>query len=80
MSSIDNRGAVEDYYPHYVNENTVEFAYAYWECRCGWESENKTHPSKTEYPQDQHLRWGRTPDCGVGKHVIVFTDGSVAEI
>jgi len=80
MSSMEDRGAIEDYYPHYVNDSEVEFDHAYWECRCGWRSDPQNHPSKTEYYQDQHLKWGRTPDCGIGKHVIVFEDGSVAEI
>lgn len=80
MSSMAERGAVEDYYPHYVDEDAVEFSHAYWKCRCGWRSDDVNHPSKTTYHQEQHLDWGQTPDCGVGKHAIVFEDGSVAEI
>jgi len=80
MTTMNDRGDVEDYYPHYVNPDDVEFDYAYYECNCGWQSETQNHPSKTEYYADQHSRFGRTPDCGLGKHIIVFKDGSTATL
>lgn len=80
MSTKQQRGPVEDYYPHYVNEDEVEFDYAYYECRCGWQGDPAGHPASTEHQHEMHSRWSQSPDCGLGKHVIVFEDGSVAEI
>jgi len=78
--SQQQREPAEAYFPHYVDPDEVEFDYAYYECRCGWQSERVSHPSMTEYHADGHRDYGRTPDCGLGKHVIVFKDGTVAEI
>lgn len=85
MTTEEHEGAterkpVEEYYPHYVDPEEVEFDYAYYECRCGWTSERKSHPRATEYERDGHSQFGRTPDCGLGNHVIVFKDGSVSKI
>lgn len=80
MTSLEERGDVEDYYPHYVIPDEVEFDYAYYKCRCGWESEALSHPSMTEHHADGHREYGYTADCGLGKKVLVFKDGSVAEI
>lgn len=78
--SLEARGSVEDYYPHYVNEDEVEFDYAYWKCRCGWRSESFQHPSMADHFRDGHQKFGRTVDCGLGKCVMVFEDGSEAEV
>lgn len=80
MSGTQQVGPVEDYYPHYVDEDEVEFDYAFYRCRCGWESKRVGHPASTMAKEDAHFEYGHTPDCGVGKHVLVFEDGSVAEI
>lgn len=79
MSSLQQRGSPEDYFPHYVNENEVEFDYAYAKCRCGWESRPLAHPASTTYHIENHHEYGHTVDCSVGKSVLVFEDGSVAE-
>lgn len=78
--SLEARGPPEDWYPQYVDPDEVEFDHAYWECRCGWRSDPVQHPSMTEHYEDLHWEYGQTVDCGVGKHVLVFEDGSVAEI
>jgi len=78
--NMEARADVEEYYPHYVNEEEVEFSHCYWECRCGWRSEDLRHPSFADGKQDGHLRFGRTKDCGIGKTVLVFEDGSVADV
>lgn len=78
--SQKQREPPEAYYPHYVDPDEVEFDYAYAKCRCGWESARVGHPSMAEYHLDGHRKFGRTPDCGVGTHVLVFEDGSTAEV
>lgn len=78
--SLEDRGPPEDWYPHYVDADDVEFDYAYYRCRCGWESECVSHPSMTEWHADGHRQFGQTVDCGVGRHILVFKDGTVAEV
>lgn len=77
---MDERPDVEEYYPHYVNEDEVEFSHCYWEFPCGWRSEDLRHPSMVTHHRDGHHDFGRTVDCGLGKNVMVFEDGSVAEV
>lgn len=74
------RGSVDEWYPHYVDADDVEFDYAFARCRCGWKSEALGHPASTDYHGDLHLEYGRTVDCGVIDHVIIFKDGSEAVI
>jgi hypothetical protein len=79
--SIDrSEEGIAEWYPHYVNPDEVEFDYAFYRCRCGWESERCSHPSLTEAKADGHRQYYDSPDCGLGKHIIVFKDGSTADI
>lgn len=78
--NLKERGEPEEYYPHYVDADDVEFDHSYWECRCGWRSEPFRHPSMAAHHRDGHHQFGDTPDCGLGKCVMVFEDGSTAEV
>lgn len=78
--SLDDRPPVEDYYPGYVDPDEVEFDHCFWKCPCGWHSRPLQHPSMAEYHRDGHHDFGRSLDCGLGKCVMVFEDGSTAEV
>ena len=77
--SLADRGPVEDYYPRYVDPEDVEFDHCYWACPCGWRFRELRHPSMVYHYRDGHHDFGETVDCGLGKCVIVFEDGSTAE-
>lgn len=73
------RPPAEEYFPSYV-EGDAELDYAYAKCRCGWESEAKSHPEGARYEADIHSDHVTDPDCSLPTQVLVFEDGTVADI
>jgi len=78
--NLADRQPVDHYYPRYVDPEDVEFDHCYWKCPCGWRSEELRHPSMVYHHRDGHHSFGETPDCGLGKCVMVFEDGLTAEV
>ncbi len=67
------------YFPNYV-EDDAELDYCYAKCRCGWESEAKSHPDSADYQRDIHIEHGDSPDCSLPEIELVFADGTGATI
>lgn len=75
-----SRPPAEDYLPTWADD-APPIDYCYAECRCGWRSENKSHPDGAKYEQEIHIEHvTNNPDCSLPKIVAVHEDGSTTEL
>jgi len=79
MSSKQKLSA-EEYYPAWLAPDEAEFSHCYATCRCGWQSETVEDPGMADHHRDGHMRYGETPDCSLPTIVLVFADGSTADV
>lgn len=73
------RPPADAYFPSYVHDDAA-LAHCYATCRCGWESDRKSHPESADTAREIHIEHADSPDCSLPKIRLIFEDGSEATI